>query len=70
MANWRLPRAESAELRASVRKSLSGIRQLRSDLQETIVKSRATLAESATLMAKCEQAAATQVGHPGKRRTG
>lgn len=68
MANRSLPRAESAELRASVRKSLSGIRQLRCDLQETIVKSRATLAESATLMAKCEQVAAIEVGGPGKRR--
>jgi hypothetical protein len=68
MANQPLPRAESAELRASVRKSLLDIRQLRCDLQETIAKSRATLAESATLMAKCQQLAASQVGRPGKRR--
>jgi hypothetical protein len=69
MADRPSPRAESAELRASVRKSLSGIRQLRCDLEETIAKSRATIAESTTLMAKCEQAAATQVGRPGKRST-
>jgi hypothetical protein len=69
MANRPLSGAESAELRASARKSLLGIRQLRCDLQETIAKSRVTLAESATLLAKCEQAAATQVGRPGKRWT-
>jgi hypothetical protein len=59
--------AESAALRAAVRKNLSGLHQLHCDLKETIAKSRATIAESTTLMAQCEQGATTQVGRPGKR---
>jgi uncharacterized membrane-anchored protein len=60
--------AQSAELRASVRKSLSGLQQIQCDLKETIAKSRATIAESTTLIAQCERGAATQINRLGKPR--
>ena len=68
MAGQPFLRAESAELWAAARKSLSGLRQLHCDLKETIAKSRATIAESTALMAKCDRGAATQVGRPGRRK--
>ena len=42
--------AEFDELRASARNSLSALRQLRTELLETIEKSRTTIAESTALI--------------------
>jgi hypothetical protein len=48
--------AEFAELRASARKTMSTLRQIHFDLRETIAKSRATIAESTTLIANLNKA--------------
>jgi hypothetical protein len=48
--------AEAAELRASIHKSLSGLRKIHCDLMDTIAKSRATIADSAALIATVNKA--------------
>ena len=48
--------AASAELRASVRKTVLALRQIHFDLRETIAKSRASIAESTTLIESVNKA--------------